>query len=204
MTESRFDTAYQGGGTTGSPLATPPWEIGRPQPAVVRLEEAGLIGGQVLDAGCGTGENALYLAERGHKVTGVDIAPTAIAAARDKAAGRGLDVPFEVADAVELAGYDDRFDTVLDVGLFHSLDPAGRDRYLAALHRVCRTGATVYLLCISDRARIPGPHLVDEKTLRDAFADGWTLHSLRPEVLEAVLPGGPRELETWLAVAQRD
>ncbi|HZP89453.1 MAG TPA: hypothetical protein VFC04_00470, partial [Actinomycetota bacterium] len=53
-----FETAYGG---------SPAWDIGRPQPAVVRLEEAGEITGSVIDLGCGTGENALFLASRGHE-----------------------------------------------------------------------------------------------------------------------------------------
>jgi SAM-dependent methyltransferase len=45
-----FDAAYHG---------TPPWEIGRPQPALAELAEAGALRGRVLDVGCGTGEHAL-------------------------------------------------------------------------------------------------------------------------------------------------
>jgi len=58
-----FEKAYHG---------TPPWDIGRPQREFVRLEEAGKISGDVLDVGCGTGENALFLAGCGHAVWGVD------------------------------------------------------------------------------------------------------------------------------------
>ncbi len=103
MSPSGFEFAYQG---------TPPWDIGRAQPAIVRLEEAGAITGRVLDVGCGTGENALYLAARGHQITGVDAAPTAIARARQKAAERGLPATFHVGDVLalgemrELAGGD--------------------------------------------------------------------------------------------------
>ena len=77
--EPEFNPAYRG---------TPPWDIGRPQPDFVRLEEAGEIQGSVLDVGCGTGEHVLYLASRGHDAWGVDLAPLAIDIARRKSAER--------------------------------------------------------------------------------------------------------------------
>src|SRR5215475_6461955 len=80
----------------------PPWDIGQPQPAVVRLASAGGLAGAVLDAGCGTGENALHLASLGLPVLGVDVAETALAVARQKAVDRGLEVEFAAADAFQL------------------------------------------------------------------------------------------------------
>ena len=69
---------------------TPPWDIGRPQPEIVALEEAGVLGPVVIDVGCGTGENALYLAGRDHDVHGIDGATAAIEQARAKAGQRGI------------------------------------------------------------------------------------------------------------------
>lgn len=123
----------------------PPWDMEGPAPFVVDMEAAGRFRGDVLDVGCGTGENALYLASRGLRVVGVDVAPSAIVKAADKARARGLDVQFAVADACELAGYDGAFDTVLDSGLFHSLSEPDQQRYVAALHRATRPGAVVHL-----------------------------------------------------------
>ena len=77
-----------------------PWDIGRPQPAFARLADEGRLTGRLLDAGCGTGENALLAADRGADVTGIDVAPTAIERARAKAAARGLAARFEVADVL--------------------------------------------------------------------------------------------------------
>ena len=90
-----FETTYQG--------EPPPWDTGAPQPEVIRLLDEGAFRGAVLDVGCGTGENALLLAARGLPVTGVDGAPTAIARAREKAAARGLEVPFLVADKIDIS-----------------------------------------------------------------------------------------------------
>ena len=66
-----------------------PWDIGRPQPAIVRVASEGGFAGAVLDAGCGTGENALHIARLGLPVLGVDVAETALAMAREKAADWG-------------------------------------------------------------------------------------------------------------------
>jgi 2-polyprenyl-3-methyl-5-hydroxy-6-metoxy-1,4-benzoquinol methylase len=86
----------------------PPWDTGQPQPAIVQLAEAGLITGHVLDVGCGAGDNALFLADRGLDVTGLDSAPTAIAEARAKAGARGSSACFVLGDALELAQFGDQ------------------------------------------------------------------------------------------------
>src|SRR5580704_203117 len=112
MTHPPWDDSY----TAESP---PPWDIGRPQPAFVALAESGLLTGQVLDVGCGTGEHALLAAIRGAKATGVDISPAAIEQARAKAEERGLDVQFQVEDALDLRQLDLSFDVIIDSGVFH-------------------------------------------------------------------------------------
>src|SRR3954468_11794797 len=99
-----------------------PWDVGRPQPAIVRLAREGAFAGAVLDAGCGTGENALHIASLGLHVLGVDVAETALSIARKQATCRGIDADFMVADAFHLDGLDRAFETVLDCGLFHTFD----------------------------------------------------------------------------------
>lgn len=137
-----FEKAYQG---------QAPWDIGEPQPEIVRLAESGAIEGTVLDLGCGTGENALYLAAGGHEVWGIDFIPTAIERARDKAQKRGLAVHFEVGDALKLDGLSRTFDTVIDSGLFHVFDDELRPRYVRSLARAVSPGGVVHLLCFSDQ-----------------------------------------------------
>src|SRR5947209_17820285 len=68
----------------------PPWDIGQPQPAIVRLASAVSLSGPVLDAGCGTGENALHLASLGRSVTGGDVAEAALKIARAQAREPGM------------------------------------------------------------------------------------------------------------------
>src|SRR3954465_7335213 len=105
-----FDSVYEG---------SPAWEIGRPQEDVVRLYDRDGFKGKVLDLGCGTGENALFLASRKLNVLGVDRIPEAIDRARAKAKERESKATFEVGDALDLPALGRKFDTILDSGCFH-------------------------------------------------------------------------------------
>ncbi|MFJ4650707.1 class I SAM-dependent methyltransferase [Nocardia sp. NPDC088792] len=183
-----FETAYRNRRPDDRGLAG--WDIGRPQTAVIELEEAGEIGGEVLDIGCGSGENALYLVARGHTVTGIDAAPAALALARQKAADRGLELTLDTADAREMTGYEGRFDTVLDSGLFHVFDETDRKLYVDALHRVTKAGARVHILAVSDSAPAgPGPRRITPDELLAAFESGWTVDTLRHIAMLGRLPG---------------
>ena len=161
------------------------WDIGRPQPAVVRLAESGGFSGCVLDAGCGSGENALYLASVGLDVVGVDGSATAIEQAKAKAATRALRVEFVAADACGLDEMPGQFDTVLDCGLFHTFDDEDRMSYVAALARLVRRDGRVQLLCFSDQEPWHGgPRRVTQTEIRTAFADGWRVLEVVPERFE--------------------
>ncbi|HEX4829487.1 MAG TPA: class I SAM-dependent methyltransferase [Trebonia sp.] len=182
-----------------------PWDIGRPQPAFARLASEGRLTGRVVDSGCGTGENALLAASAGADVTGVDIAPTAIARAREKAAERGLAAVFEVGDALDLGRRGLAADTVIDSGVFHIFDDADRARYVASLADVLGPGGTCYLVCFSDRQPGEwGPRRVSEAELRAAFADGWTVGSVDPVIFEVNPVEGTTEVQAWLATIGRD
>ena len=181
----------------------PPWDIGRPQPAVVRLGAAGGFDGSVLDAGCGTGENALHIAELGLPVLGVDIAETAISAARSKAKARGVAAEFAVADATQLDGIDRTFDTVLDCGLFHSLDDDLRPHYVRGVTSLTKPGATFYVICFRDEGADAGPHPVSEQEIRGAFnpATGWAIASLDRDRVDTLFH--PNGATVWLATLKR-
>ena len=164
----------------------PPWDIGRPQPALVRLASGGAFAGAVLDAGCGTGENALHLASLGLAVLGVDVAETALAIARAKARGRGLDVEFAAADAFQLGRLRRTFETVLDCGLFHTFDAGERARYVASLASVTQRHGTLYVFCFSDDSPGTGPHPVSREELKAAFGPGtgWHVAAIEPDRLQ--------------------
>jgi SAM-dependent methyltransferase len=181
-----------------------PWDLGRPQPAIVRLASAGGFTGPVLDAGCGTGENGLLVASLGLPVLGVDVAETAVAIAREKAQARGIVAEFAVADAFALDGLGRTFATVLDCGLFHALDDEERRAYVASVASVTGRGATLHVLCFSDAGPGPvGPHPVSRQELTAAFGpgSGWEVTVIRPERCETrfAADGVP----AWLATIGR-
>ena len=128
-----------------------PWDIGQPQPAIVRLASAGGFTGAVLDAGCGTGENALLVASLGLPVLGFDVAETALVIARQKATERGIEVEFAAADAFHLEHLGRKFETVLDCGLFHTFNSDEQPGYVASLASVTEHDGTLYVLCFSDQ-----------------------------------------------------
>ncbi len=181
-----------------------PWDIGRPQPAFVRLADEGRLAGRVLDSGCGTGENALLAASRGADVVGIDVAPTAIALARAKAAERGLSVRFEVADALDLSHLGLDVDTVIDSGVFHVFDDDDRVRYVTSLATVLESGGTCYLICFSDRQPGDyGPRRVRQDELHAAFSDGWSVTDIAADTFE-LNPGlETASAQAWLATIRR-
>jgi cyclopropane fatty-acyl-phospholipid synthase-like methyltransferase len=182
----------------------PPWDIGRPQPAFIRLAEAGLLTGKVLDAGCGTGEHALLAAAHGGDATGIDVAPTAIEQARTKAAQRGLAVRFEVADVLDLGRLGLHFDTIIDSGVFHTFTDEDRPRYVASLAAALRPGGTCYLMCFSDRQPGEwGPRRVRQGELRAAFSDGWQVESIVADTADVNPIEGVTEVQAWLATIRR-
>lgn len=179
-----------------------PWDIGKPQPAIVRVASEGGFVGAVLDAGCGTGENALHVASLGLSVLGVDVAETALAMARKKADDRGIEVEFAAADAFQLERVGRRFATVLDCGLFHTFDANERPRYAASLATVIEHGGTLYVLCFSEGPDT-GPHPVTQEELRAAFQsdNGWNITAIERDRIHTRFhdDGAP----AWFATIKR-
>jgi cyclopropane fatty-acyl-phospholipid synthase-like methyltransferase len=198
MTTPSWDDTYAGD--------TPaPWDIGRPQPAFVRLAGKGLLLGRLLDSGCGTGEQTLLAAAHGADALGIDVSPRAIKQARGKAAEQGLDVRFEVADALRLGDLGLTFDTIIDSGVFHVFDDEDRARYVASLASVLGDGGHCYLICFSDRQPGTfGPRRVRQDELRAAFSDGWTIASIEADTFEINQPSFDISFaQAWLADIQR-
>ncbi len=180
-----------------------PWDIGRPQPTVVRLASQGGFAGAVLDAGCGTGENALLIASLGLRVLGVDVAETALAMARKKAADRGIEAEFAAADVFQLPRLGRTFETVLDCGLFHTFNRDEQARCMASLASVTERDGTLYVLCFSDEGPETGPHPVSREALRAAFnrSSGWNIASIERDRIQTRFHdnGAP----AWFATIKR-
>jgi SAM-dependent methyltransferase len=189
---STFENLYAG---------QPRWEIGKPQQAFINVADQ--ITGSVLDVGCGTGENALFLASRGRTVTGIDFLAEPITRAQHKATERGMQVTFLVKNALTLKDWDERFDDVIDSGLFHVFNDEDRRRYVEGLATILKPGGCLFLICFSDEEPgTQGPRRVSAKEIRDAFAEGWKIESITPTRFE-VRPdlkdlsfngGGPKAL----------
>src|SRR5690349_4286113 len=160
-----------------------PWDIGQPQKPF--LDVADRISGAVLDAGCGTGDTALFFAGRGCRVTGIDFLEEPIRRARRKAAERSLSATFLVKDAMTLKDWPERFDNLIDSGLFHVLSDGDRRRYVEGLATVLKPGGRLFLMCFSDEEPgTQGPRRVSKKELHDAFAQGWAIESVEPVRVE--------------------
>jgi 2-polyprenyl-3-methyl-5-hydroxy-6-metoxy-1,4-benzoquinol methylase len=195
---STFESAYAG---------KAPWDIGRPQKQFIDMADR--ITGSVLDAGCGTGDTALFLAGRGCKVTGLDFLDVPIRAAKLKATERRVQVTFLVKDAMTLKEWTERLDNVVDSGLFHVFSNDDRKRYVEGLVTVLKPGGRLFLTCFSDEEPgTEGPRRVSKAELHAAFAEGWSIESIEPSRFE-VRPdlkdltfseGGPK---AWLVVVRR-
>lgn len=194
ISSRRFETMYQ--------QAVPPWDIGRPQEVFVTLADAGKIRGSVLDAGCGTGENALFLAGRGFQVIGVDAAPAAVGQARAKAKDRAIPAEFVVGDALDLGALGRTFDTVIDSGVFHVFSDEDRPRYAQSLAAALVPGGRYFMLVFSDeQPGETGPRRISQREIRETFAEGWTVDEIVPALFSTNFEAGPAR--AWLASLTR-
>jgi len=194
VTQQTFDELYRDGAAA--------WEIGRPQPEVIRLADAGFFAGRILDIGCGTGENALMLTSRGLDVLGIDQIEPVVQCARAKAGDRGLAATFKVHDALMLQDLGLTFDTVLDSAVFHGFSDEQRPVYAASIAAVLRPGGRMAMICFSEaETRDGGPRRVSQQEIRDTFKGGWAIDEIRPIRYEAKLYGdGAR---CWLTLMRR-
>jgi SAM-dependent methyltransferase len=198
-TADTFDRLYRGEPSfEGGPKpAGIPWDVHQAQPRLMELEALGGIIGEVLDIGCGLGDNSIFLGSRGYSVTGLDGSPAAVEQARGRAAKAEVTVNFDVADATNLTGYDSRFDTVIDSALYHCLDIPGRQAYAAGLHRATRPGARLHLYCFADGnvngmiapmgaapevvdALLHGTRTIGENIRETLTSAGWRINFLGP------------------------
>lgn len=172
-----FESVYQ---------ETPPWEIGAPQPDLLSLFEDFPPSGPILDAGCGSGDLAIYLARNGHEVAGADVVASAIEQAREKAVSLPEEVrqrlEFVVADASQPSQLGRRFGSVVDSGFLHLFDPQELDRIIPDVREALRPEGRLYLLAFAQEFDIPrSPRAVSAEEIHTRFRPemGWRVLEVR-------------------------
>jgi SAM-dependent methyltransferase len=157
-----------------------PWD-GHPLAKSMRdlIEGDGALpAGTALDLGCGTGDNSIYLAENGWRVTGVDFVSTAVDKARAKAAAKRVDVTFARADVTRLSsqGVGSDFDLIIDSGCLHGMSSQDRDAYVREVTAVASAQARLLLVEFVPGGSfgVPG---IDPAEVERRFAADWTLQS---------------------------
>lgn len=130
-------------------LKKTPWDTGITPPEIVAMIESGRLRppGRAFDLGCGTGTNAIYLAQHGFEVIGLDVSRRAIALARRKARSANLAIKFERGDVTLMRRWaiSNSIDFAFDIGCFHNLEAEARKRYVSGLTAVLKPGA-IYML----------------------------------------------------------
>ena len=189
-----FEQRYQEG--------VPPWEIGRPQSWVVELFDQEAFEGDVLDVGCGTGENALYLSSKGLSVIGVDFSRTAIELAQEKAEQRRLKPLFRVGNALKLSLLKRTFDTAIDSALFHVFTDKERLLYAESLASILRPKGVAYVVCFSEKEPEGwGPRRVTQGEIRRTFQKQFDIALIQRATYETNLRAEP--VQAWLSCLQR-
>lgn len=164
-----------------------PWDIREPQPALVdRMKRSRIPGRSVLDIGCGPGDNAIFMAQQGYEVLGIDYTGGAIRKAREKAREAGVQVRFEQRNFWDLAQEQRQWDIVVDSGLFHTLKGEEASRYVGIVSRVCAPGGTLVLIAFSEywkgemaaMARRFGPRPILRDEITRLFQEGWTIEDM--------------------------
>jgi SAM-dependent methyltransferase len=165
-------------------LGFTPWD-GHPMSPTLRTLVEGdgaLTAGSALDIGCGTGDNAIYLAKHGWIVTAVDFVAKPLEAARAKARAAGITVDFREADATRLesAGVGTGFTLIVDNGCLHGMSADDRDAYVRGVGSVIAPGGRLLIIAFTPGGRFGVPGISPDEVTR-RFADGWTVISSGPE-----------------------
>jgi cyclopropane fatty-acyl-phospholipid synthase-like methyltransferase len=163
------------------PLEELGWELGKPRPILVEYHDKGLLpkGGRALDLCCGAGTNTVYLAQSGYDVTGIDISPTAIGIAKQKASQAGVTINFLNESFIDVSFSDGEFSFVHDMGCFHHVGVEERQKFISGVHRILQDDGSYMLTCFSYRNGAGWNHFTRQKIeslFRDFFGFGEFRH----------------------------
>jgi SAM-dependent methyltransferase len=130
-----------------------PFDVG-PRPELVSLVESGRINAcRAIDLGSGTASNAIYLAQHGFDVTGVDFSPAAIEMGQARARHAGVEVTFIEDDLTNLRHLTGTFDLLVDYGTLDDLPPTHRDLYMKNVLPLAHQGSLFLLYCFEWETR---------------------------------------------------
>jgi SAM-dependent methyltransferase len=182
----RWDAAYQDG-------RRPPWDTGRPSTELAKaIEQKVVQPGRAVELGCGTGTNAIYLAQQRFDVTGIDVAPTALERAKEKAVKAGVKVDWILADVLHPPKLEP-FQFIFDRGCYHGLRRQHAAEYVKAVRQLSRPGTKILIIAgNANESREGGPPRVREEEIRQDFAEGFKivwLHETRFDSAEGPAKG---------------
>jgi SAM-dependent methyltransferase len=184
-----------------------PWDTGRPSRQLERvLDERQIEPCRALEIGCGTGTNAVFLAQRGFQVTAFDVSPLAIEQARERAREAGASVDFYQADMFHLPDWKERFQFVFDRGVYHVLRRENVEAFSDALVGLVDDGG-LYLVLAGNANEVDppegGPPRVTASELCGELEPAFELIALREFRFEAIIDGEPISPLAWSALWRR-
>lgn len=192
-----WDRTYRGGRRPG-------WDVGRPASVLeAAIKDGAVKSGRALELGCGTGTNAIYLAQKGFDVTAIDVAPTCLTIARGKAGKAGVKVRWVVADVLNLPALG-QFDFIFDRGCYHGVRRVSADGFVKSVNAVSKPGTL--MLIIAGNANEPrhyGPPRVDETEMVNDFGKTWDFVWLKETRLDSRNPKAKSSAWSWSILLRR-
>jgi len=174
-----------------------PWDVGEPEKELVRLVESGYLKptDNVLDLGCGTGTDSIYLAKKGFQVVGIDISPSAVKKAETKAKNDQVTAQchFYPRDALDLSFLKSKFDFVFDKTCLGGIDSPRRGEYVRSVKEVLAPSAKFLLIAISDSDSSKDPGNLSQNDIQNLFGAEFAIVSIEPTTLKHV----GHEREAW-------
>jgi SAM-dependent methyltransferase len=193
---ARWEARYQAGDT--------PWDTGQPSTELIRtIQEQDIKPGRVIELGCGTGTNAIWLAQHGFEVTAVDFSSSALEQGRQRAASAGVRIHFLEADVLNPTALSERFPFFFDRGCYHVVRRVSVDKFLETLERITEPQALGLILTGNAREpHDPGPPVVSDKELRSELGRLFEVVKLREFRFDQVERVGVRFLG-WSCLVRR-
>ena len=183
---------------------TAPWDTGRPDREMIRVVESRPIPPcRTIELGCGTGTNALWLAQHGFDVTAIDLVPLAIERAEARAAAADATIRFVAADLLKLPDLGPSFDFLLDRGCYHAVRRENAAGYVATIDRLLRPGAMGLVLAGNAKEpHQPGPPVVDEQQIRGELGSRFEIVALEEFRFDAEMGPGVKPL-AWSCLIRK-